>query len=251
MKCNHCGAEIADDSVFCEHCGKKIGEENTPGNSSKKKFALWIGISVAVVVAIVLTVVLLGGGENRAITAEKDSLVEEAVAAEQVEEIEAVSGTTRSNNAEMVYQYSGEFYCDGVYDDAHGFHTPELNINRNHFEIDFSFKVTQIPSKGEWPIILSHSYRILGLYLENDRLMYISTNNQENYYPIGKRYPIDEYVDINMEYNHGILTLNGQQFYIDMTTDGYWDNAFHSINYSNGTAFKGYLKDVTIFSYSD
>lgn len=25
MKCNHCGKEIVDDSVFCEYCGKKVG----------------------------------------------------------------------------------------------------------------------------------------------------------------------------------------------------------------------------------
>lgn len=31
MKCNYCGKEIPDDSVFCEHCGmkmeKKVGKE--------------------------------------------------------------------------------------------------------------------------------------------------------------------------------------------------------------------------------
>lgn len=65
MKCNHCGAETADDSVFCEHCGKKIGEANTPKNDSKKKLTLWIGIAAAAVVAIVFAVVLFGGGDNR------------------------------------------------------------------------------------------------------------------------------------------------------------------------------------------
>lgn len=24
MKCKHCGAKIADDSVFCEYCGKRV-----------------------------------------------------------------------------------------------------------------------------------------------------------------------------------------------------------------------------------
>lgn len=24
MKCKHCGAEIANDSVFCEYCGKRL-----------------------------------------------------------------------------------------------------------------------------------------------------------------------------------------------------------------------------------
>lgn len=67
MKCNHCGAEIQDDSVFCEHCGKKIGED-TPNatNNEKKKLAMWIGIAVAAVVAVLLLVLLIGKGGNSA-----------------------------------------------------------------------------------------------------------------------------------------------------------------------------------------
>lgn len=67
MKCNHCGAEILDDSVFCEHCGKKIGED-TPNatNNDKKKLALWIGIAVAAVLAVFLVVLLIGKGGSPA-----------------------------------------------------------------------------------------------------------------------------------------------------------------------------------------
>lgn len=67
MKCNHCGAEILDDSVFCEHCGKKIGED-TPNatNNDKKKLAMWIGIAAAAVVAVLLLVLLIGKGGSPA-----------------------------------------------------------------------------------------------------------------------------------------------------------------------------------------
>lgn len=54
MKCNHCGAETADDSVFCEHCGNRI--------EKKKKGirpAIWISIAIIVIAAIVAVVIFL------------------------------------------------------------------------------------------------------------------------------------------------------------------------------------------------
>lgn len=73
MKCNHCGAEIQDDSVFCEHCGKKIGED-TPNatNNDKKKLAMWIGIAAAAAVVVALVVILfMGKGGSPAETPEE------------------------------------------------------------------------------------------------------------------------------------------------------------------------------------
>lgn len=57
MKCNHCGAEIADDSTFCESCGKKI--ENKQSSSKKKKTVLTAGIVSGAIAAIIAIVWLL------------------------------------------------------------------------------------------------------------------------------------------------------------------------------------------------
>lgn len=54
MKCNQCGEEIADDSVFCEFCGKKAKKSKT-----KSKKWLWIGaagIGFCVVIICILVV---------------------------------------------------------------------------------------------------------------------------------------------------------------------------------------------------
>lgn len=59
MKCNHCGAEIPDDSFYCENCGKKLVEEEK--STSSKKF-IWLGISILLIGAVVLFVVLSNNG---------------------------------------------------------------------------------------------------------------------------------------------------------------------------------------------
>lgn len=56
MKCKQCGADIPDNSVFCEQCGAKI-KDSAP-KTSKKKWALWIGV-LAAVAAIAIVLVLL------------------------------------------------------------------------------------------------------------------------------------------------------------------------------------------------
>lgn len=61
MKCNHCGAEIASDSVFCEHCGKKIGEEPkaSEDKKDKKMNPKTIGFIAGGVVVVALLAILL------------------------------------------------------------------------------------------------------------------------------------------------------------------------------------------------
>lgn len=67
MKCNHCGAEIANDSVFCEHCGKKIGEEPKTSADKKdnKKNLKTIGfIAGGAVLAALLAILLWPKGDS-------------------------------------------------------------------------------------------------------------------------------------------------------------------------------------------
>ena len=52
MKCKHCGAEIADDSLFCEFCGKAT---KTAGKGPKS-WMLWISIAVVFVLTTAIAV---------------------------------------------------------------------------------------------------------------------------------------------------------------------------------------------------
>lgn len=68
MKCNHCGAEIPDDSVFCEHCGKKI-EDSKPTNGRKEKKPWWkrkwvIACECVLLIGIVLGIIGIINGSR-------------------------------------------------------------------------------------------------------------------------------------------------------------------------------------------
>ena len=160
----------------------------------------------------------------------------------------------------VLYSQIDEYYCDGVYDphesryeNGHALHTPNLNINKDHFRVSFSFKAVKNDTedyrwRGEqWVLVLSAGYRDLGVCLKNDGKIYVTTNNMGNYYETDLNYSINEYVDIDMEYKDGVLYMNGQHIDIDMRTPH--DGQFHSVNYGTGSAFKGYIKDLRIYSY--
>lgn len=180
-------------------------------------------------------------------------------------EIERKLADCGSDNSTLVYSQLSEYYCDGVYDfdepedrNGHALHTPELMINRNHFRIVFAFKALSYTANAggpdpeyiwineyQWPMMLSSSYRIIGVCLYKNGTISITTNNGRNHYETDLTYSIKNYTRIDMEYNHGQLTINGQRLSIYMDTEGNWDNRFHSVNYSSGTAFKGYIKDIS------
>jgi hypothetical protein len=169
----------------------------------------------------------------------------------------------------LLYSQTSEYYCDGIYapdepadKNGHAFHTPDLNINPRHFRVIFSFKA--VSNKGpdgktdkQWPIMLSRGCRFMGVCLYEDGTINITTNIhhpkfRDHYYVTGWNYSTDKYVYIDMEYDHGRFIINGHQFDIDMDTiTDDCDYSFHSVNYARGDAFKGYIKGVKIYSYSD
>lgn len=267
MKCNYCGAEIADDSVFCEHCGQKIlNEVEVTKSSGTKRVLLWIGCIASLLLPII-GFILFGVKKKTDATLAKKYLWFGVIGIVLAMVSCLISVINTNNNyysfdtnydavganapaAEVVYSQPGEFYCDGVYgNDSHGFHTPELTINRYHFGFSFSFKADYYLKS--WPLILSRRWRILGIELTSDGGIGITTHNLSDFYSTGCEYAPGEWTDVTVEYDHGTLTFNGNQIYVDMDTEGSWDNTFHSMNYSDGIAFQGYLKDVTIYSYPE
>lgn len=134
-------------------------------------------------------------------------------------------------------------------------------INLNHFRVIFSFKALsnirnsqEFMDNKQWPLVFTDC-RLLGLCLFEDGSIKISTNNQRHYYETGWNYSINKYVDIDMEYDHGQFIINGHRFNIDMDVSNFTsyscDYGFHSVNYSDGNSFKGYIKDLEIYSYPD
>lgn len=60
MKCNHCGAEIANDSVFCEHCGTKAEPKK---NRKWLKPTLIVG-GIVLLIGIILGIIAIINGSR-------------------------------------------------------------------------------------------------------------------------------------------------------------------------------------------
>ena len=172
------------------------------------------------------------------------------------------------NNGELLYSQTSEFYCDGVYDpyesrfqNGHGLHIPHTGFNPNHFRVIFSFKALsnqgwcQGHADGEqWPVLMDCGR--LGVRLNEDGSITINTHGsdgKDHYYVTGYSYSVNRYVDIDMEYDHGQFIINGHRFTIsvDLSITEFCDRGFHSVNYSIGNAFKGYIKDLRIYSFPE
>jgi hypothetical protein len=146
------------------------------------------------------------------------------------------------------YNDDNSVRCNGIYpysDENAQYFTVNLGntLNRNHFKISFYFFVEE--HKDQWALMLSDGYRIFGVNLDNGKI-YISTNNQEHYYETNETYQLNTWNYVTVEYSYGNCSINGANYFsIEMnTSDG--DNVLSSINYSNGTAFNGYLNNVIV-----
>lgn len=172
------------------------------------------------------------------------------------------------SNGVLLYSQLSEFYCDGVYDsdesryqNGHAIHIPHAYLNPDHFRVIFSFKA--LSNKGwcqgsasdeQWPLRMDCGR--LGIRLNEDGSIIINThdsNGKDHFYVTGYNYSVNRYVDIDMEYDHGQFIINGHRFNInaDLELNDYCGFGFHSVNYSNGNAFKGYVKNIKIYSYPD
>ena len=241
MKCKHCGAEIADDSVFCEFCGIKIQE-------AKISKSTWIIIGMTAC-AIVLGMILFS--RNSSENAVSSSLEEDICYVDSVVDCEEEPAIEEL--VEYVYQQSEKVYCDGIYKEGHGMYINVPNLNRKHFSISFSFAPLLNKGKLSWtdvqyPLILGRSSRALGICLKSDGLIYITTNNHNNTFDTGIPYQIKNYNDITLEYNEGVVTINGKKLRVGDIDLSEGDLVLTSMCYSTGNAFKGYIKDLSVIN---
>lgn len=154
-----------------------------------------------------------------------------------------------------IYYRSTSIICNGVYhsisgDYNHGNH--ELyydlgdNLNRNFFEISFEYYISPSDIGNDMNLItLSEWYREFGLKITNSKII-VTTDNQ-NYLFDTEISVFSGWNKINLVYNNGNLYINNQFIQIGpLDNDG--DNVLSSINFSNGTCFKGTLRNILVKS---
>ena len=254
MKCPNCKKEIENGSAFCEHCGARI---------KKSKKGLWITLSViivAVVIAVVAFAIIQEQQEHQAViaweqqqAAQKQQELEQQLEAERQAKLEAErkAELARQKREVLIYAQNpnDNQYCDGYYEGTEEYFSVNLNnMKRGHFRITFVFQASSY--RYQYALVLSRSWRILGVRLNEDGSIYVTTNNQRYTYDTGLKYQPGISCAMNVEYNHGKLTINGRQFDIEMNEiDG--DNNLSSKNYSNGIAFLGYISSVRVYNIMD
>ena len=172
--------------------------------------------------------------------------------------------TNQQLKKKLIFSSDNRVYkCDGIYatdKSTERFEADLRNLNRKHFALNFDFypdkdihngTINKVGVKfdNKYVLVLSDGYRILGIFLSEDGLIEITTNNQDNRYKTPIKYKLDEWNSINIEYYDGTMTLNGyviKDVYIN-PYDG--DNILSSTNWSNGHTFKGKLAGIKVYSY--
>lgn len=152
------------------------------------------------------------------------------------------------------------FYADGVYDNGNGINKFEQNntdpIDWDDFTLDFDFFTSK--KREQWPIIMGRATRSIGFLLKENMTIEISANNQNQFYKTQGIYETNRWyhVKIVKRNNNTEIYLNevkiGEfQIQIDENTKNYSQTDVSSVNYSNGIAFDGGLRNIIYIKKGD
>lgn len=154
-----------------------------------------------------------------------------------------------------------EVYCNGLYADVKDGEKSQYwqtnlgdTFTRHAFEFSFDFKPTFDEKTAQTYgniITLDSGWRAFSLITKGSTL-YVTTNNQRNYFNTGIPYKLGEWMHLDVFYGGGWISVNdtagGKNFAIGVLNDGNLDNTLSTRNYSNGKSFKGYIKNVVVNS---
>jgi hypothetical protein len=156
----------------------------------------------------------------------------------------------------------GGVYCNGIYPvssnpDFYVVQTPSINLlNTKSFSISMDFFVSEKKTQPVW--IIGSGGRWIGFYLKADGTVALLYNNW-NYLTTPISYSLNEWHNAkisfdgttanifldnslagSLKFGNGYVELNGPSTQTD--TD------ISTINYSNGEAFEGYVKDLKVYN---
>jgi len=170
----------------------------------------------------------------------------------------AADSTGRNSNitlANAPFVTNNGVYSNGIYPYLNStgstIQTPYIKgFNFNDFSVSFEFKITSIPTSRKPIIVGGHSYRWIGANVEPNGTISLLWNNN-NYTYSSTKIPVGTFNTATIQYNGSVakLYLNGVlacSQYFKPVNGG--DANFQNTNYSNGTTFLGYLRNLTVLS---
>ncbi|MGQ7945567.1 hypothetical protein [Flavobacterium sp. WC2509] len=144
-------------------------------------------------------------------------------------------------------------YTDGVYNNGEGKCKFEQNydepIEWDNFTLDFDFFTNK--KREQWPIMMGTATRSIGFLLNKNMTIEITANNQKQTYQTQGRYETNRWYHVKIvKFNNNTeIYLNetkiGEfQIQIDEDAKNNSQNNISSVNYSNGIAFDGGLRNI-------
>lgn len=149
-------------------------------------------------------------------------------------------------------------YADGIYNGGKSANKYEQKyydqIQWDNFTLDFDFFTTK--KRDQWPIMMGTSTRSIGFLLKEDMTIEITANNQKQIYATKGLYQINKWYHVKIVKlnNNTEIYLNDTkigEFQIQIEQEKNSGNNISSINYSNGIAFDGGLRNIIYIKKGD
>jgi len=143
------------------------------------------------------------------------------------------------------------YYCDGQYSNNTDYSKYLSDLNLNSFTISCQFKADE--SRRHWVFVMGSGYRWLGFLIDANNQISFTANNQ-NYTQLTDGIIIpSKWYTATVVHNNGTTKvflddqeIGSYQIEFDVPSGG--DNTLTTTNYSNGTAFKGYIKALKVWN---
>jgi len=158
---------------------------------------------------------------------------------------------------------NGGVYCNGIYTYPQGVDyclaesPPISSFPFESFSISLDFFVTDKMAQPVW--IIGKSCRWLGFYLSDDGTVALLYNNWD-FLATAKKYNLNQWHNAKISYDGntakifldnslaGSLKFGNGYVQLNYGSCGASDTEITVTNYSNGTVFKGYIKNLKVYS---
>ena len=146
------------------------------------------------------------------------------------------------------------YYCDGVYDTNTDFSEYVDKLNFDDFTITCEFKADE--SRRQWVFVLGGGWRLIGFKISKYNTISLTANNQDVKLETNASIELNKWYSATITYKNNVASI-----YLDTEKVGKqsltFDKGYHSTgkdisstNYSNGTAFKGYIRNFKVYDHA-
>jgi hypothetical protein len=145
------------------------------------------------------------------------------------------------------------YYCDGEYSKSTDYAKYLANLSLSNFTISCQFNANE--SRRHWVFVMGSGYRWLGFLINANNQISFTANNQDYTQLTDGVIEPSKWYTATVVHNNGTtkVFLDDKEigsYQIEFVVPAGGDNTFTTTNYSNGTAFKGYIRALKVWNES-